>query len=124
MNSFCPVFSTFYVDLGWALYAIGHKVGSDNDIVRLDVSSDCWISIKPEFSHTSSPGLVKTIAVRGNNLYAGTNGFGVLQYQGKDSSWKQINEGLTSFNVASLIILNDAIYAGTITGVFWASLSE
>jgi hypothetical protein len=65
---------------------------------------------------------VKSLAIGGNNIFAGTsignyNG-GVYRSSNNGSSWTAVNTGLTGTNVNAIAIYGNYIFAGTGSGVY------
>jgi uncharacterized protein (TIGR03437 family) len=65
---------------------------------------------------------VISLAVNGQNLFAGTDGYGVYQSANQGNSWSPINNGLPE-NVAvpALTVRGTELFAGTDNGVFRSS---
>jgi photosystem II stability/assembly factor-like uncharacterized protein len=53
-------------------------------------------------------------------MYAGTSGAGVFKTIDGGASWAPFNEGLSSFDIRTLAIAADGVYAATAAGVFRA----
>ena len=58
---------------------------------------------------------VNTLAIQGNNIYAGTSG-GVYLSINNGNSWTALNNGLTKLDVITLAFQDSKIYAGTWRG--------
>jgi len=71
---------------------------------------------------TSNAGLtdtiVKTLAVNGTIIYAGTLDSGVYLSTNNGTSWNRVDTGLTGLNVNSLACLGSIVFAGSDSGVF------
>src|SRR4030095_14617243 len=67
---------------------------------------------------------VRSLAVSGYTVFAGTSTNGVFISNNNGTSWIQKNEGLGNLNVWSFCIINNYIYAGTSGGVYRRPLSE
>lgn len=63
-------------------------------------------------------GGVLSLAVSGNNLYAGTLNAGVFLTSDEGENWIEANSGLTDNQIWSLAVSASSIYAGTENGVF------
>ncbi|HAW08133.1 MAG TPA: hypothetical protein DCW42_03040 [Bacteroidetes bacterium] len=64
---------------------------------------------------------VTSFAIKGNNIFAGEDGYGVYLSTNNGDSWTEKNNGLktyTDWRVFSLLIIDTNIYAGTYTGVY------
>jgi ligand-binding sensor domain-containing protein len=71
-----------------------------------------WVQIKP------SSDQINCFAVSGSNLFAGTQGSGILLSTDNASSWKAVNSGLTNTSILSLAVSPTGtsgtnIFAGT-----------
>jgi len=73
----------------------------------------------------SSSGLpstyVTSLAISGNNVFAGTNNnYGLYLNTENGNNWTAVNNGLTSYalNIYSLIIKGDSVFAGTEQGLY------
>jgi len=63
---------------------------------------------------------VYSLAISGNNIFAGTSG-GVFLYTNNGTSWTAVNSGLTADEVYSLKFSNNNLYAGTSGGIFFSN---
>ncbi len=63
---------------------------------------------------------IRTLAVSGTNLFAGT-GSGVFVSKDNGKSWSAINTGLTNLDVQSIAVSDTNIFAGTSGGVFFSN---
>ena len=57
--------------------------------------------------------LVRSLAVSGTNLFAGTQAGGVFLSTDNGSSWTAVNSGLTNRSVLSLAVSGSNLFAGT-----------
>jgi hypothetical protein len=73
-----------------------------------------------QWVQTNGPcgGQINCIAIRGNNIFAGTSGSGVYLSSNFGNSWIAANNGLSSSRVYALAINGDTIFAGTDDGVY------
>ena len=68
---------------------------------------------------------VQALIANGNNIFAGTNGYGVYMSLDNGTNWAQRSEGLVDPWTTSFCILNNYIFAGTINNtVFRRPLNE
>ena len=56
---------------------------------------------------------VGSFAVKGDTIFAGTDGNGVYRSSNNGSSWVAVDTGLTSNDVHALAIKGDTLFAGT-----------
>jgi hypothetical protein len=61
---------------------------------------------------------VRSLAVSGTNLFAGTYGAGVFLSTNNGTSWTAVNTGLTNTYVGSLAVSGTNLFAGTYGNVF------
>lgn len=71
-----------------------------------------------------SGGYVRSLAVSGTNLFAGTWGGGVFRFTNNGTSWTQVNNGLTTTNVQSLAVSGTNFFAGTEGGGVFRSTNN
>ncbi|MFA6232684.1 MAG: T9SS type A sorting domain-containing protein [Bacteroidota bacterium] len=64
---------------------------------------------------------IQAIEIRGTNIFAGSNGFGVFLSTNEGMSWTAMNSGLTDLNVLSLEVSGEKYFAGTRTGGIFLS---
>jgi hypothetical protein len=77
-----------------------------------------WIQTNGPYS-----GFIRTLAVSGTNLFAGTYG-GVFHSTNNGTSWTAASTGLTNANVWSLAVSGTDLFVGTSSGVWRRPLSE
>ncbi len=72
-----------------------------------------------QWTQTNGPygGNVRTLAVSGTNLYAGTTG-GIFLSTDNGTNWTPVNTGLTRTDISALVSSGANLYAGTGNGVF------
>ena len=63
---------------------------------------------------------VYSLAIIGNNLFAGTDG-GVFLSTNNGGNWTAVNSGLTEDDIYALTVSNNNLYAGTSAGVFFSN---
>ncbi|RMF85967.1 MAG: hypothetical protein D6736_16255, partial [Nitrospinota bacterium] len=89
----------------------------DGDVVTVDYDLGAFI---PSFRVTSlalDPDPSVSEPADNRILYAGTQGAGVFRSVNGGFSWAEINNGLSNFNILSLVALDkDTVYAGTFGG--------
>ena len=72
---------------------------------------------------TSYTGYASSIAVSGNNIFAGSAGTavpnGIYLSTNNGGNWIQIDNGFDFINIRSLYIANNYIYAGTVGNSLW-----
>jgi hypothetical protein len=58
------------------------------------------------------------MTVRGNTLFAGSDGSAVFRSDNNGASWAVMNGGLVSWFIKSLYTMDDKVFAGTLGGLF------
>ncbi len=61
---------------------------------------------------------IYSFATKGDTLFAGSNPFGVLVSIDNGKTWKDYNSGLKSVFIKSIIVHNEALYLGTLDGIY------
>jgi photosystem II stability/assembly factor-like uncharacterized protein len=76
--------------------------------------------VAPQWELTSMPwfGAIRSFAISGKSLFAGTDGGGIFLSTDNGNSWTAVNNGLTTNYVYSLAISGTNLFAGTYEGVF------
>ena len=70
-------------------------------------------------------GIIWSLAISGNNIFAATDGGGVFLSTDNGKSWTAKNSGLTDQDIQSLASSGNYIFVGTYTGgIFRAKLSD
>ena len=94
---------------------------------RVSVSTDVGLSWSPANSGLP-PRNVRALAVKGRNLFAGTEGEGVFLSTNKGISWTSVNGNLESLEIECLLVpseTSDTLFAGTFeAGVAKRSMSS
>ena len=83
------------------------------------ISSDNGVSWMP-VNNGLTNFYVHSLAVKGSDIFAGTN-WGVFLSIDSGSSWNLINNGLTNTFVNALLVNGTDLFAGTEGGVFMSS---
>ncbi len=84
-------------------------------LFRSDDEGDTWTHIAAE----EITDTIRTLAVYGTTLYAGTSDSGVFRSDDRGDSWTAVNNGLTHREVSTLLAVNEnTVFAGTQVGVF------
>lgn len=65
-------------------------------------------------------GNITSIAIMGDRIYIGTYLSGIFMSQNNGGNWTQINNGLNTEEIGSLLVADSNIYAGTLLGVFFS----
>src|SRR5262249_17880342 len=60
---------------------------------------------------------VKTLAVSGDTLFAGTAGSGIFRFDNQSRNWTEINNGLLNRDVNTFAVSGDRIIVGTEAGI-------
>jgi len=104
--------------IGNSIFAAAVKVpfGGSNGVILSTDNGTSWIQINNGLTNLD----VRSFAVSGSNIYAGTYGSGVFLSTNNGSNWTQVNNGLPNTNneILSLAVCGDNIFAGTYFGVY------
>ncbi|MCL4512385.1 MAG: T9SS type A sorting domain-containing protein [Bacteroidetes bacterium] len=77
------------------------------------------IPLSAQWVQTNGPSYVRSFAVSGTNLFAGTVGGGVFLSTNNGTSWTAVNTGLTNISVWSLAVSGTNLFDGTYRGGLW-----
>jgi choice-of-anchor A domain-containing protein/uncharacterized repeat protein (TIGR01451 family) len=65
---------------------------------------------------------VHALVVKGNDIYAGTWGYGIYKTSNNGTDWTEVNDGLDwALTIQSLTVYNGSLYAGTVGGGLFKS---
>ena len=96
-------------------------------LYRLAPGETEWVVLSPDFSgHPSTSQLpyFSCLASAGDILFAGLYGWGVYASLDNGNSWTAFNLGLSDYQVRTLKVLNDTLYAGVDGGLWSRPVSE
>jgi hypothetical protein len=78
-------------------------------------TSCCWTKVNSGLPSVT----INALAVKGDSLFAGTNGSGVFRSTDSGASWTAVNTGLTNNTIYALVVNSNDLFAGTNgSGVF------
>ncbi len=83
-------------------------------VFRSTDNGNNWIPINSGLTNVQ----VLSLAISGNNIFAGTWDGGTFLSTDNGSSWNAVNTGLTNLDVFAIAISGDNIFAGTWGGIF------
>ncbi len=89
--------------------------------------SDTWnFTTGLEWEKTNAPSSynIKCFACSGTDIYAGTDGGGVIHSTDNGMNWTTVNNGLTDLTVQALYISNNNLFAGTYNGGIFLSTNN
>ena len=72
-------------------------------------NGNSWVPIDTGLTNTN----IQTIAISGNNIFAGSYGGGVFLSTNNGNSWVAINNGLSCLKIITIVIRDSCIFAGT-----------
>lgn len=104
----------FLTDIASSGDALGIAT-KQHGIFVYDFESDQW---KPTKNNKPAPSDIDALLIKGNNLFAGSNGDGVFLSDDNGGHWKKINRGLDNLTIRKLVDINGKVYAGTNGGLF------
>ena len=61
---------------------------------------------------------ITSIVASGDNLFAGSAGNGVFKWTNNGTRWTTINTNLTDTHISQLVVMDNSIFAVTLTGVY------
>ena len=96
-------------------------------LYRLAPGETEWLFLSPDFStHPPTPELpyFTCLASAGDILFGGLYGWGVYASLDNGSSWTAFNLGLNDYQVRTLKVINDTLYAGVDGGLWARPVSE
>ena len=96
-------------------------------LYRLAPGETEWLVLSPDFSgHPPASQLpyFSCLASSGDILFAGLYGWGVYASLDNGNSWTPFNLGLSDYQVRTLKVLNDTLYAGVDGGLWARPVSE
>ncbi|MBP7240134.1 MAG: T9SS type A sorting domain-containing protein [Saprospiraceae bacterium] len=96
-------------------------------LYRLAPGETEWLVLSPDFSgHPPASQLpyFSCLASSGDILFAGLYGWGVYASLDNGNSWTAFNLGLSDYQVRTLKVLNDTLYAGVDGGLWARPVSE
>ncbi|MGA2298344.1 MAG: T9SS type A sorting domain-containing protein [FCB group bacterium] len=105
-----------FAKVGNNLFA-GTYNSSSGDIYISSDNGMNWILTNASWADTT----VLSLAGHGNNIYAGTDGGGILYSTNNGNNWTIINNGLRGLSVECIIFYGTYIIAGTEDGVYFSS---
>ncbi len=90
--------------------------GTDGDVFLSSNNGSTW-----EIINNTWRGVVRAFAVKDNNLFVGTDGYGIFLTTNGGINWTSMNSGFSSNSVLSLALCDTILFAGTTDGVFISS---
>jgi photosystem II stability/assembly factor-like uncharacterized protein len=100
----------------WAYGAFGIDffAGSEGDVFQFNDSS--WIKLD---SNLFTYAYIRDFLPSGSELFAGTDGSGVLLSRDSGASWSEINNGLTDTSIGAIAANSTYLFAGDYEGGLW-----
>ena len=93
-------------------------VGTTNGVFSSTNNGSSWTAMNSGITNKT----VKSIAIIGTNMFAGTSKGGVYHSSDNGANWAAVNNGLTDLKITSLAVNGSSLFAGTETGgVFLSS---
>jgi hypothetical protein len=93
-----------------ALYA-----GTTGNVYISDDKGSTWTEIG---SGIATDARITSIVACGGDLFAGSAGNGIFKSSNNGTSWSAINSNLTDKHISQLLVLDQKLFAVTLTGVF------
>ncbi len=70
---------------------------------------------------TLGRGPISTVAIHGNNLFAGTWGGGVFVSTDQGNTWKGVNDGINDLRILSFGFCDTTVLIGTMGGIYYSA---
>ncbi len=105
---------------GLMLFVGTHYGGSDGAVFVSTDRGTTWGSASPRMSDAP----VRTLAISGSNLFAGTAGSGVFLSTNNGSTWTAVNNGLSNLSIWYIASSGTTLFAGTDGGGVFISTNN
>ena len=101
----------------WSIVMINSTffAGTTGAIYKSTDNGNTWTEIS---SGIAADARITSIVASGDNLFAGSANNGVFKSINNGTSWTTINTNLTDKNISQLVVLDNQLFAVTLTGVF------
>jgi photosystem II stability/assembly factor-like uncharacterized protein len=101
----------------WSIVMINNTLfaGTTGAIYKSSDKGNTWTEIS---SGIAVDARITSIAASGENIFAGSAGNGVFKSTNGGTSWTAINSNLTDTHISQLVVLDNKLFAITLTGVF------
>src|SRR3972149_4392503 len=90
--------------------------GTDSGVFKTTNNGTNWISVNDGLTDKH----ISSLALIGDNLFAGTNGGGVFLSSNNGLSWTTVNSDLTNLYVTALAVSGTNLFAGTFTPAYFS----
>ena len=74
-------------------------------LLAMQKANGQWVQVNGPYG-----GTIKALAVKGGNVFAGTDGAGVFLSTDNGTSWKAVNTGLTNLTVYCLAVSDSNLF--------------
>ena len=61
---------------------------------------------------------VNALVIAGTKIFAGTSGGGIFLSEDEGATWRSVNNGLDNFDILSMVLKGNKLFAGTDAGIF------
>jgi len=101
----------------WSIVMINTTLyaGTTGAIYTSTDNGNTWTSIS---SGIAANARITSIVASGDNIFAGSASNGVFKSTNSGTSWTTINSNLTDTHISQLVVLDNKLFAVTLTGVF------
>jgi photosystem II stability/assembly factor-like uncharacterized protein len=89
--------------------------GTTGDIYKSTDNGNTWTEIS---SGIAVDARITSIVASGDNIFAGSASDGVFKSTNNGTSWTTVNSNLTDTHISQLVVLDNKLFALTLTGVF------
>jgi photosystem II stability/assembly factor-like uncharacterized protein len=101
----------------WSIVMINTTLfaGTTGDIYKSSDNGNTWTEIS---SGIAVDARITSIVASGDDIFAGSASDGVFKLTNNGTSWTAINSNLTDTHISQLVVLDNKLFAVTLTGVF------
>lgn len=107
----------------WSIVMINTALfaGTTGDIYKSSDNGNTWTKVG---SGIAADARITSIVASGDNIFAGSVKDGVFKLTNNGESWTTINSNLTDTRISQLVVLDNKLFAVTLTGVYISDNSD
>lgn len=101
----------------WSIEMINNTLfaGTTGHIYKSSDNGNTWTEISTGIAEDAR---ITSIVKSGDDVFAGSSNDGVFKFTNNETGWTAINTNLTDTHISQLLVLNNKLFAVTLTGVF------
>lgn len=101
----------------WSIVMMNNSLfaGTTGAVYKSTDNGNTWTAIG---SGLATNARITSIVASGDDLFAGSASNGVFRLRSNETSWTAINTNLADKHISQLVVLNNQLFAVTLTGVF------